>query len=92
MDLDNRYHFDKKEEDLNRWDEEHDNKDMREIRQDFNDRFKEKVKDRFNLGDDDVKITEVEPPKKDDTPTKILGFEDLDGDGDPIFDDAILDD
>lgn len=58
----------------------------------FNDRFEKNVKDRFNLGDNDkIKITEVEPPKKDDTPTKIHGFEDLDGDGDPIFDDAILD-
>jgi hypothetical protein len=58
----------------------------------FNDRFQEKVKDKFNLGDDDgkIKIKKVEPPK-DDTPTRILGFEDLDGDGDPIFDDAILD-
>ena len=59
---------------------------------DFNNRFEEKVKDTFNLGNDKkIKITEVEPPKKDDTPTKIRGFEDLDGDGDPIFDDAILD-
>ena len=59
----------------------------------FNDRFQEKVKDTFNIGDDKkMKITKVEPPKKDDTPTRVLGFEDLDGDGDPIFDDAIIED
>jgi hypothetical protein len=58
----------------------------------FNEKFEEKAKDHFGLGDDKVKITKVEPPKtKDDKPIKVHGFEDLDGDGNPIFDDAILD-
>ncbi|MFK7949100.1 MAG: 2TM domain-containing protein [Saprospiraceae bacterium] len=38
LNLDNRYSFDEKEEDLSRW-EKYDDRDMREIRKDFDDRF-----------------------------------------------------
>jgi len=38
LDLDNNYSFDKADDDLSRWDN-YDNKDMREIRKDFNERF-----------------------------------------------------
>lgn len=40
LDLDNRYHFDKKpEEDLNKWDN-YDTRDSREIREDFKNQFR----------------------------------------------------
>lgn len=38
LDLENRYSFDKEEEDLNRW-EKYDDRDMREIKRDFDERF-----------------------------------------------------
>lgn len=38
LDLENRYSFDKEEEDLSRW-EDYKDKDMKDIRRDFNERF-----------------------------------------------------
>ena len=56
----------------------------------FADRLEKKVEDRFPL-DEDIKITKSEIIKrKSDEPSKIFGFDDLDGDGDPLIDDAII--
>ena len=55
---------------------------------DFADRLEKKVEDRFKPGEE-IKITQTEAsnkPKSND----IFGFEDLDGDGDPLVDDAIV--
>ncbi|MFT5833323.1 MAG: hypothetical protein ACI97N_000950 [Cognaticolwellia sp.] len=39
LDLDNKYHFDKEELDLEKWDN-YENRDLKEIRKDFDDQFK----------------------------------------------------
>lgn len=56
----------------------------------FADRLEKKVEDRFPL-EEDIKITksEIKRPKSNE-PSKIFGFDDLDGDGDPLIDDAII--
>ena len=58
----------------------------------FADRLEKKAEDRFKF-DEEIKITKKEAaPKKSDEPSRIYGFDDLDGDGDPLIDDAIIED
>ncbi len=57
----------------------------------FADRLEKKVEDRFK-SDEKVKITQKELQQKKDDNRKIFGFDDLDGDGDALIDDAIIED
>ena len=57
---------------------------------DLADKLDKKVEDRYSSSDE-IKITQQDSPKKkEDKPSRIYGFEDLDGDGNPLIDDAII--
>jgi vacuolar-type H+-ATPase subunit D/Vma8 len=57
---------------------------------DLADRLDKKVEDRYNK-EGEIKLTKAELEiKKSDEPSRIYGFEDLDGDGNPLIDDAII--
>lgn len=59
---------------------------------DLADRLDKKVEERYNK-EGEIKLTKAElEKKKSDEPSRIYGFEDLDGDGNPLIDDAIIED
>jgi len=55
----------------------------------FADRLEKKVEDRFGK-DEEIKITKNQLERRTDDNRKIFGFDDLDGDGDALIDDAII--